>query len=74
MILSTAILEGSRRSTTWAGRPAGFNRILERTGRPAEAREAYEFFAYAWRNADREQQPMVDEARRAVARLSDSED
>jgi tetratricopeptide (TPR) repeat protein len=45
-------------------------RILERTARPAEAREAYEFFAYAWRNADRELQPMVDEARRAVARLS----
>jgi tetratricopeptide (TPR) repeat protein len=45
-------------------------RILERTGRPAEAREAYQFVAYAWRNADPELQPMVEEARRAVARLS----
>jgi tetratricopeptide (TPR) repeat protein len=45
-------------------------RLLERTGRPAEAREAYEFFAYAWRNADPELQPAVHEARQAVARLS----
>jgi tetratricopeptide (TPR) repeat protein len=45
-------------------------RILERTGRPREAREAYQFVAYAWRNADPELQPMVEEARRAVARLS----
>jgi tetratricopeptide (TPR) repeat protein/TolB-like protein len=45
-------------------------RILERTGRPAEAREAYQFVVYAWRNADSELQPRVEEARRAVARLS----
>jgi len=45
-------------------------RILDRTGRLAEAREAYQFVAYAWRNADPELQPMVEEARRAVARLS----
>jgi tetratricopeptide (TPR) repeat protein len=45
-------------------------RILERKGRQAEAREAYELFAYAWRNADRELQPLVDEARRAVGRLA----
>jgi serine/threonine protein kinase/tetratricopeptide (TPR) repeat protein len=45
-------------------------RILDRTGRPAEAREAYQFVAYAWRNADPELQPMVEEARGAVARLS----
>ena len=60
----------------WNGGPPAYlylGRILERTGRPAEAREAYEFFTYAWRNADRELQPMVDEARQAVARLSDSE-
>jgi tetratricopeptide (TPR) repeat protein len=61
----------------WDGAPGPpaylqLGRILERTGRRAEAREAYEFFAYAWRNADPELQPMVDEARRAVARLSDS--
>jgi len=55
-----------------AGPPAYLQlaRILERTGRPAEAREAYQFVVYAWRNADRELQPMVEEARRAVARLS----
>ncbi len=47
-------------------------RILERTGRPAEAREAYEFFAYAWRNADPELEPLIEEAREAVARLSDA--
>ncbi len=45
-------------------------RILERTGRPAEALEAYRFVAYAWRHADPELQPQVEEARRAVARLS----
>ncbi|HET6638761.1 MAG TPA: tetratricopeptide repeat protein, partial [Gemmatimonadota bacterium] len=45
-------------------------RILERTGRPAEARDAYQFVVYAWRNADPELRPMVEEARRAVARLS----
>ena len=44
-------------------------RILERTGRPAEAREAYQFVAYAWRHADPELQPQVEEARQAVARL-----
>ncbi len=48
-------------------------RILERTGRPAEARQAYEFFTDAWRNADPELQPVVDEARRALARLAGSE-
>ena len=45
-------------------------RILEREGRPAEAREAYQFVAYAWRNADPELQPVVVEARQAVVRLS----
>jgi tetratricopeptide (TPR) repeat protein len=49
-------------------------RLLERTGRPAEAREAYEFFAYAWRNADPGLQPVVDETRQAVARLSGAEE
>lgn len=45
-------------------------RILERTGRVAEAREAYEFVAYAWRNADPELQPAVADARLSIARLS----
>jgi tetratricopeptide (TPR) repeat protein len=45
-------------------------RILERTGRPAEALEAYRFVAFAWRHADPELQPAVEEARRAAARSS----
>lgn len=49
-------------------------RILERAGRLAEAREAYQFVAYAWRHADPELQPQVDEARQALARLSRAED
>ncbi|HEX6644665.1 MAG TPA: protein kinase [Gemmatimonadales bacterium] len=47
-------------------------RILERTGRPAEARREYEFVAFAWRNADPELEPTVREAREAMARLSAS--
>jgi hypothetical protein len=38
--------------------------------RPAEALEAYEFFATAWRHADPELQPLIDEARQAITRLS----
>jgi hypothetical protein len=45
-------------------------RIYERTDRPAEALEAYEFFATAWRHADPELQPLIDEARQAITRLS----
>ena len=45
-------------------------RILERRGRSAEALEAYRYVAYAWRNADPELQPVVEEARRAVVRLA----
>jgi hypothetical protein len=45
-------------------------RLLERSGRSAEALQAYQFVAYAWRNADPELRPQVEEARRAVARLS----
>jgi serine/threonine-protein kinase len=47
-------------------------RVLERTGRPAEARQAYAFVAYAWRHADPELQPLVNEARQAVARLAEA--
>ena len=45
-------------------------RILDRTGRRSEARESYQFVADAWRKADPELQPMVEEARQAVTRLS----
>jgi serine/threonine-protein kinase len=44
-------------------------RILEQKGRAAEAREAYQYVVYAWRRADPELQPMVEEARRALKRL-----
>jgi tetratricopeptide (TPR) repeat protein/TolB-like protein len=49
-------------------------RILERMGRSAEAREAYQFVTYAWRHADPELQPLVEEARQGAARLSDDRD
>jgi tetratricopeptide (TPR) repeat protein len=49
-------------------------RILERMGRLDEAREAYQFFTHAWRRADPELQPLVTEARQAVARLSRARD
>jgi serine/threonine-protein kinase len=49
-------------------------RIYERTGRTTEALEAYEQVIYGWRNADPELQPLVDEARRAITRLSGAED
>ncbi len=49
-------------------------RILERAGRPAEARVAYRFVADAWRNADPELQPQLEEARQAVLRLSPAGD
>jgi serine/threonine-protein kinase len=45
-------------------------RILDRTGRRAEAREAYQFVVHAWQRADPELQPQVEEARQAIRRLS----
>lgn len=56
------------------GAPARYQlaRILERTGRPAEAREAYQFVADAWRNADPELQPVVEDARQSAIRLTGS--
>lgn len=45
-------------------------RILERNGKSAEAREAYQFVVDAWREADPELRPLVEEARQAVTRLS----
>jgi tetratricopeptide (TPR) repeat protein len=49
-------------------------RIYERTGRPAQAVDAYESVIYAWRNADPELEPLVGEARSAVTRLSGAEE
>jgi tetratricopeptide (TPR) repeat protein/TolB-like protein len=57
---------------SWGGVPARLHlaRLLERTGRTAEAREAFEYVVLAWRNADPELKPWVDEAREGIARLS----
>jgi class 3 adenylate cyclase/tetratricopeptide (TPR) repeat protein len=47
-------------------------RIYDGLGRADEARDAYAYFAEAWEGADPELRPMLDEARRATARLSES--
>lgn len=54
----------------WA--PARLRRgeILERLGRPSEARREYEGFVELWRDADAELQPLVADARRRIERLS----
>jgi len=44
-------------------------RIYEALGRREEARERYELFVTAWRDAEPELQPRVAEARQALARL-----
>jgi hypothetical protein len=36
--------------------------------------DAYEYVIHAWRDADPELQPLVEEARQAVTRLSGAED
>ena len=60
----------------WDGPPSQLylGRIYERTGRTAEALDAYEFVIHAWRNADPELRPLVEEARRAVTRIARAED
>jgi serine/threonine-protein kinase len=45
-------------------------KVYEELGEFADARRAYEGFIAAWKNADPELQPKVDEARAAVQRLS----
>ena len=45
-------------------------RAYEQTGDYEKARKEYAFFVEAWRDADPELQPWVDDARRALARLS----
>jgi class 3 adenylate cyclase/tetratricopeptide (TPR) repeat protein len=44
--------------------------LYERLDRPEDARAAYEEFVAGWRDADPELQPLVEEARAAVRRLS----
>ena len=45
-------------------------RVNERLGNREKAVESYSFVAAAWRNADPELQPLVEEAKEAVARLT----
>lgn len=45
--------------------------LYEELGEPEKAREAYADFVAAWSEADPELQPMVEEARQAIARLMD---
>jgi hypothetical protein len=45
-------------------------RVNERLGNREKAVESYSFVAAAWRNADPELQPLVQEAKEALARLS----
>lgn len=54
------------------GAPARYQlaRILEATGRPAEAREAYQFVAAAWQHADAELRPVAEDARQSAIRLA----
>ncbi len=43
--------------------------VLEELGEIEEARDAYAYFVLAWKDADPELQPMVDEARARLGRL-----
>jgi len=45
-------------------------RAYERTGEYEEAAKAYASFVEAWDDADAELQPWVEDARRALIRLS----
>jgi serine/threonine-protein kinase len=45
-------------------------KVYEALGEYDKAREAYEYFVEYWADADPELQPMVEEAREAVARLT----
>ena len=49
-------------------------RAYAAAGKNREAVERYRYALTAWRNADPELQPLVDEARGAIARLSGAED
>jgi len=45
-------------------------RVNERLGKTDKALEAYSFVAAVWRNADPELQPLVQEAKEGLQRLS----
>jgi tetratricopeptide (TPR) repeat protein len=47
-------------------------KVYEDLGQPEQARDAYQDFVEAWVNADPELQPMVEEAKQALARLMDN--
>jgi len=57
----------------WANPLARYylGQIHEELGEFEKAREDYEYFVEAWREADPELQPMVAEARAAAVRLTD---
>jgi hypothetical protein len=44
-------------------------KVYEALGESGKARESYEYFVEYWQDADPELQPIVEEARRALARL-----
>ena len=56
------------RDDPWAAWHLGH--ILERLEKFAEARAAYDYAALAWRDAEPELRPRVEEARVAIRRLS----
>lgn len=47
-------------------------RVYEELGNPERAIEAYRYFVEAWYEADPEFQPLVEEARQSIARLTDA--
>lgn len=47
-------------------------KVYEELGEPERARDAYRYFVEGWYEADPELQPMVEEARQAIARLMDA--
>jgi len=56
------------RPTAWSS-DERVGKIQEELGEYDQARESYEYFVEAWKHADPELQPMVEEARQAMIRL-----
>jgi hypothetical protein len=60
------------RTLLWSERPLFADRlgqVYERMGEREKAREAYQLFLTAWRDADPALQPRVEAARQALYRL-----